>query len=239
MAKVESTNDNRRKVERAQQGTARAALLGISDGLVTNVSLILGVAGAGAPGSVVRIAGTASLIAGAFSMALGEYVSMRGQIELLEGVLKSEKAELAANPEAVHDTIEEILIADGLSKQTAHKGSLEIGHDADKAMEIYAKSVLGINTSELGSAWGAAASSFVTFSLGALVPLIPWFFSATKFSAPVSIGLSIVAALAIGGYMGQATSGRWVYGAIRQLIIITVAALATFFVGHLFHATLT
>lgn len=237
MSETGSPN-NRQKVARAQQGTARAALLGISDGLVTNVSLILGVAGAGAPGSIVRVAGTASLIAGAFSMALGEYISMRGQIELLEGVLKSERRELRSNPEEVHGTLEQILISDGVSRATAHSAAKEIGADPDKAMSMYAKGFLGINTEELGSARGAAISSFVTFSIGAFVPLLPWFLATTS-SAAVSVAVSVVAALLIGAYMGKTTSGRWVYGALRQLLVLAVASAATFIIGHLFHASIT
>jgi vacuolar iron transporter family protein len=228
-----------KKIARAQQGTARAALLGVSDGLVTNVSLILGVAGAGAAGSVVRIAGIASLIAGAFSMALGEYISMRGQIELLEGVLEAERGELEANPESVHGTLEKVLVSDGVSKQTAHTAAKEVTRDANKAMALYARGYLGINTTELGAAKGAALSSFVTFSIGALVPLVPWFFNVTSYSAAISIGLAAAAALAIGGYMGYTTTGRVLFGASRQLVLVALAAAATFLIGHLFHATIS
>lgn len=228
-----------KKIARAQQGTTRAALLGVSDGLVTNVSLILGVAGAGASGPIVRIAGLASLIAGAFSMALGEYISMRGQIELLEGVLQTERAELEANPESVHGTLEMVFVSDGVSKATAHTAAKEITRDPNKAMALYARGYLGINSSELGSAWGAAISSFVTFSVGALVPLVPWFFSSTKYSAEISIVLAVLAALAIGGYMGYTTRGRIVFGAFRQLLVVAIAAAATFLIGHLFHASIS
>lgn len=238
MAKADSPS-SLKKIARAQQGTTRAALLGVSDGLVTNVSLILGVAGAGASGPIVRIAGMASLIAGAFSMALGEYISMRGQIELLEGVLDAERRELEANPDSVHGTLEKVLISDGVSKTTAHTAAKEVTRDPNKAMALYARGYLGINSSELGSAWGAAFSSFFTFSVGALVPLLPWFFHSTKYAPIISIVLAVLAALAIGGYMGYTTRGRIVYGALRQLVVVAIAAAATFLIGHLFHATIS
>ena len=228
-----------KKIARAQQGTTRASLLGVSDGLVTNVSLILGVAGAGAAGSIVRLAGIASLIAGAFSMALGEYISMRGQIELLEGVLKAEQAEFEANPESVHGTLEKVLITDGVSKATAHTAAKEVAKNSQKALALYARGYLGINSSELGSAWGAAISSFITFSLGALVPLIPWFFKSNSATAPISIILAVLAALGIGGYMGVITGGNVLRNALRQLLVVIIAAAATFLIGHLFHATIT
>src|SRR5476651_1932692 len=121
-----------KKLERAQSGTARAALLGISDGLVTNISLILGVAGACATPAVVLIAGFASLIAGAFSMAVGEYISMQGQVELLESILSVEREELHSHPENARAALREVMISDGMDPETAEKGSAEIAEDTVK-----------------------------------------------------------------------------------------------------------
>jgi vacuolar iron transporter family protein len=227
----------RRKVEQVQSGTARAALLGISDGLVTNVSLILGIAGAGAQADVVRLAGFASLIAGAFSMAVGEYISMRGQIELLQGVLAGERAELHRHPGNVHHELETILVNDGLIAATAHTAAVEIARDPEKAMTVYARGKLGINPDELGSAWGSAVSSFLMFSAGALVPLTPWFIMEGAAAIGFSLAISAAAAVAIGAYLGRATTGRWLRAALRQLLVLILAAGATYLIGRLFHTT--
>ncbi len=226
---------NHKKIAQAQSGTARAALLGVSDGLVTNVSLILGVAGAGAAPEIVRIAGIASLIAGAFSMAVGEYISMRGQIELLTGVLAAEREELHSNPKNARAVLREIMISDGMSQATANTASGEIARSPEKAMAVYARGRLGINPDELGSAWGSAISSFVMFSLGAFVPLAPWLFTGATKGIVISVVISAIAALAIGVYLGKTTSGNWWFTALRQLAMLILAAGATFLVGLLFH----
>ncbi len=224
---------HRKRIERAQSGTARAALLGVSDGLVTNVSLILGVVGAGTSADIVRIAGFASLIAGACSMAVGEYISMRGQAELLESVLTAEREELQRDPDIMRTTLRELLVSDGVTAETAAIAGKEIARDPDKAMTVYARSELGINPDELGSPWGSALSSFIMFSLGALVPLLPWFFATGATAAMTSFSLAIIAALGIGGYLGQTTTGKPVRSALRQLIVLILAAGATYFIGRL------
>lgn len=224
-----------KKLETAQSGTARAALLGISDGLVTNVSLILGVAGAGAAPEFVRIAGIASLIAGAFSMAVGEYISMQGQVELLSSILDEERAELHSHPANVHRQLTGILQEDGVGSTTAQLASKEIARDPDKAMAFYARGRLGINPHELGSAWGSAFSSFFMFSAGAAIPLIPWFFGGGEIITIISVALSGIAALGIGAYLGWNTNGRWLRSALRQLLVLILAAGATYLVGTIFH----
>jgi vacuolar iron transporter family protein len=225
-----------KKIERAQSGTARAALLGVSDGLVTNVSLILGVAGAGVAPGVVRVAGIASLIAGACSMAVGEYISMRGQVELLESVLEAEREELHSDPKNTKAMLKEVMIGDGMTTQTAAVASEEIMHDPHRTMAMYTRGKLGINPDELGSAWGSAISSFVMFSLGASVPLAPWFAAGGDTAVFISFGLSIAAALGIGAYLGFATNGHWLRSALRQLAVLIIAAGATYFIGRFFHA---
>jgi VIT1/CCC1 family predicted Fe2+/Mn2+ transporter len=228
-----------RILEQAQSGTARAALLGISDGLVTNVSLILGVVAAGAPTSVIRLAGAASMIAGAVSMAVGEYISMQGQRELLSSVLETEQEELRREPDQAHAVLEHALIADGVTPRTAHTAAREIGLDPEKATAVYARNNLGINPDELGAPYKAAASSFVMFFIGALIPLAPWLAAGGTVTAVVSLGLSVVAALGIGGYLGYTTGGAIWRSALRQLLVLILGAGATFLIGHFFHATLT
>jgi VIT1/CCC1 family predicted Fe2+/Mn2+ transporter len=229
--------DRKAKIEQAQSGTARAALLGISDGLVTNVSLILGVAGAGAGEHVVRVAGIASLIAGACSMAVGEYISMRGQSELLSGVLAEEQRELREEPERARRDLQEVMEADGMDGATAKTASTEVMRDPIKAMAMYSRGKLGINPEELGSPWAAAGSSFVMFGLGALIPLFVWFFVHGLTAIIASLALSVVAALAIGAYLGYISGGRMLWTATRQLLLLIVAAGVTYLVGVIFHTS--
>ena len=228
-----------RILEQAQSGTARAALLGISDGLVTNVSLILGVVAAGAPASVIRLAGAASMIAGAVSMAVGEYISMQGQRELLSSVLDAERDEIHRDPAQAHTVLQQALEDDGVTKATAHAAAKEIAGDPEKASTVYARANLGINPDELGAPYKAAASSFVMFFIGALIPLAPWLAADGSVTADISLSLSVVAALGIGGYLGYTTGGTIWRSALRQLLVLILGAGATFLIGHLFHATLT
>jgi len=231
---------NRQRIlEQAQSGTARAALLGISDGLVTNVSLILGVVAAGAPVQVIRLAGAASMIAGAVSMAVGEYISMQGQRELLSSVLEAERDELHRNPEQAHSVLEQALTADGVTQSTAHTAAKEIARNPEKASTVYARANLGINPDALGAPYRAAASSFVMFFVGALIPLSPWLAADGTVTAAISLGLSGIAALCIGGYLGYTTGGTIWKSALRQLFVLILGAGATFLIGHFFHATLT
>jgi VIT1/CCC1 family predicted Fe2+/Mn2+ transporter len=232
---LHSSRAHTRKIEHAQSGTARAALLGISDGLVTNVSLILGIAGAGAGPEVVRLAGFASLLAGALSMAVGEYISMRGQVELLTGILETERAQLQRDPEAVQNILQDILRQDGLSPATAATASAEIAQKPEVALSVYARGRYGINPENLGSVWGSALSSLATFSAGALVPLLPWFFASGIPAIALSLAAASVAAVGIGAYLGMNTDGRWLRAGLRQLLVLIVAASLTYIIGRLFN----
>lgn len=235
---TKSKSSHQRKIEQAQRGTARAALLGVSDGLVTNVSLILGIAGAGAAPEIVRLAGFASLIAGACSMAVGEYISMRGQVELLQSVLKAEHRALHEDPTAAKAELQEVMVADGMTKSTAATAASEISRDPEQAMAVYARGKLGINPEELGSAWGSAVSSLVMFALGALVPLIPWLFGGGPVVVLLSLAISGLAALVIGAYLGHITTGKRLHAALRQLAVLVIAAGFTYLIGRLFHTTI-
>jgi VIT1/CCC1 family predicted Fe2+/Mn2+ transporter len=231
---------NRQRIlEQAQSGTARAALLGISDGLVTNVSLILGVVAAGAPITVIRLAGAASMIAGAVSMAVGEYISMQGQRELLSSVLEAERDDIHRNPEQAHAVLQQALEDDGVSESTAHTAAIEIARDPEKASTVYARANLGINPDELGAPFKAAGSSFVMFFIGALIPLAPWLAGSGSVTAFISLSLSVIAALGIGAFLGYTTGGAMWRSALRQLLVLILGAGATFLIGRLFHSTLT
>lgn len=214
-------------------GGARAAVFGASDGLVSNVSLILGVAGADPDPSVVRLAGIAGLIAGAVSMAAGEWVSMRAQGELLERELAVEREAQRAEPELELIELAKIYESRGMAPELAMELAETMMRDPDVALETHAREELGIDPGELGSPTAAAVSSFVAFSAGALVPLVPWLVGGGTGAVVASVVLGALAAAVIGAVLAAFTGRpRWV-SALRQVAIAAVAAAVTYAVGSL------
>ena len=235
---AEAEIESRRRAREVQSGATRAAVLGVSDGLVANVSLILGVAGASASSRFVLLAGMASLVAGACSMAVGEYVSMAAQVELLQRLLAGFRKHMEAEPEHARQDIEEFIRRGGVSPATAINASKQISLVPDRALAVYARS-LGMDPEELGSPWKAAFTSLVTFASGALVPLLPWFFIGGTHAAAISLALGAGAALMVGGTLGW-LGGRHVgWGALRQLLVLAIAAAATWGAGKLFDVSVT
>ncbi|TMA20136.1 MAG: hypothetical protein E6J85_10450 [Deltaproteobacteria bacterium] len=228
-----SADVSRQRAADVQRGTARAAVLGVSDGLVTNVSMILGVSAAEASPAFVRLAGFASLAAGAFSMAVGEYVSMRAQVELLERLLLEEAEKLRRHPDAVRADLEQIIERAGVSKKTAHEAARQVCRDKRHVLGTYARSI-GLNPDELGSPWAAALSSLVTFAFGALVPLVPWFFRSGFTAQIASVALAAIASLGIGALLARLSGRPLLWPALRQLLIVALAAAATVAVGRMF-----
>jgi vacuolar iron transporter family protein len=218
---------------------ARAAVLGINDGLVTNISLILGVLGATDMPGVVQLAGLASLVAGACSMAVGEYVSVRAQVELLERLLVEERQAIRTNPERERALLQDTMQRHGFHEATARAAIKELAGDPERALAVYARAVLGVNPEELGSPWTSALSSLLTFAFGALVPLLPWFITAGSSAVVSSLVLAAGAAVAIGGLLGKLTDGRWMRSALRQLLVVTIASAITFLIGRLFGTTVS
>lgn len=214
-------------------GAARAAVFGASDGLVSNVSLILGVAGATTAADFVRVAGVAGLLAGAVSMAAGEWVSMRAQQELLEHELEIERGQLERNPNK--ETVELALIyqSRGVDPDIAQEMATQMMADPERALEVHAREELGIDPSSLGSPMAAAVSSFFAFAVGALVPLVPWFFLDGTTAVLVSMALSLVAAAGIGFALGTFTGRSKLFSAARQVGIAALAAAVTYGVGSL------
>jgi vacuolar iron transporter family protein len=212
-------------------GAARAAVFGISDGLVTNVALVLGIAGANPGGSIVRLAGVAGLIAGSFSMAAGEYLSMTAQRELMERELEVERRSLSHSPEGEATELRGIYVRRGIDPTVASEMVNEVMQDPDLALETHAREELGITPQSLGSAWQAAAASFVTFALGAFIPLAPWLFTSGTTAIVLSIVLGAVASLAVGVVLARFTERPVVASALRQLAVTVVAAGVTFGVG--------
>ena len=214
-----------------QGGVARASVFGVSDGLVSNASLILGVAGANVDASFVRLAGIAGLIAGAVSMAAGEYVSMRAQQELFERELELERLEIEHNPETELAELVQLYRDRGLSESTAVEVATQLMSSPEQALEVHAREELGVAPDALGSPVGASVGSFLSFCVGALVPLLPWFFTDGTTAVVVSLLLSMVAAGAVGVALASFTGRSMWKSAGRQMLIATVAAAVTYAVG--------
>jgi VIT1/CCC1 family predicted Fe2+/Mn2+ transporter len=215
------------------RGTARAAVFGVSDGLVSNVSLILGVAGANPGAGIVRLAGLAGLISGAISMAAGEYVSMKAQTELFERELALERRELQRNPHVETVELTQIYQSRGVDPDQARELAQQMMADPENALRTHAREELGIDPDKLGSPVGAAAWSFVAFALGAFVPLIPWLFGSGTAATIASVVLGAIAAVVIGALLARFTGRSVLFSASRQLAIATFAAGATFLIGSL------
>lgn len=214
-------------------GAARAAVFGLSDGLQTNVALILGVAAAHPAAGIVRLAGLAGLIGGAFSMAAGEYVSMTAQTELLERELDIEREAIARRPERERRELAAIYRSKGVDPETADRMASQVMVDPDIALETHAREELGVNPSSLGSPVAAAASSFGSFGVGAAVPLVPWLVSQGNGALFTSLVLAGIVALVVGSALARFTGRSWLFSAARQLLITGLAAGITFGVGRL------
>jgi VIT1/CCC1 family predicted Fe2+/Mn2+ transporter len=215
-----------------QGGAARAAVFGISDGLLTNVSFILGIVGATTQPGVVRLAGLAGLVAGAFSMAAGEYVSMSAQSELLQRELDVERRELERHPEAETRELAAVFERRGIEPADAMRLAEAVMADPEVALDVHAREELGVRPGQTGSPWQASASSFVTFALGALIPLLPWFFTRGSLAVGLSIGLGVVAVMAVGWTVAVFTGRSRARTAARQLLFAAVAAAVAYAVGH-------
>ena len=212
-------------------GGARAAVFGISDGLVTNVSLVLGIAGANPGGSIVRLVGVAGLVAGSFSMAAGEYLSMTAQRELMERELEVERRSLSRSPEGEAAELRGMYVQRGIDPNVATDMVNEVMQDPELALETHAREELGITTQSLGSPWQAAAASFVAFAIGAFIPLAPWLFTSGTPAIVLSVVLGAVAALVVGAVLAKFTERRAIVSALRQLGVTAVAAGVTYGVG--------
>jgi VIT1/CCC1 family predicted Fe2+/Mn2+ transporter len=214
-----------------QAGAARAAVFGVSDGLVSNVALVLGVAGAHPVAAVVRLAGLAGLIGGSVSMAAGEYISMTAQSELLERELEMEKTELRRRPEHERQELVDLYRSRGIRSDTAESLASQIMSDPELALETHAREELGIDPKELGSPVVAAVWSFLTFAAGAIIPLLPWFFMEGNGAVVASIILGMVAALFVGAALARFTGRSVPRSALRQLLWAAVPAAITYGVG--------
>src|SRR5579875_1117955 len=206
-----------------QGGAARAAVFGVSDGLVSNVSLILGLAGATPSASIIRLAGFAGLLGGAFSMAAGEYISMRAQKELFQREIEIERREIERHPKAEHRELVHLYESRGIPAELASQLADEMMADPKLALETHTREELGVNPESLGAPVQAAVSSFVTFGIGAIVPLLPFLVGAGGAAAIATVIATGVVALVVGGLLSVFTGRAWWWSALRQLLICAVA----------------
>lgn len=215
-------------------GNLRAAVFGVNDGLVSNASLILGVAGATSEGGVVLLSGIAGLLAGAFSMAAGEYISVRSQRELFEYQIGRERDELEEYPEEETEELALIYAARGVPQEDARKLAATLMADPTRALDTLAREELGLNPDELGSPLGAAFFSFLSFAIGALIPLAPFLFTAGTTALLVAIALAAVALFAVGAALSLFSGRSSWWGGGRMLLIGAAAGAASYGIGTLF-----
>jgi VIT1/CCC1 family predicted Fe2+/Mn2+ transporter len=207
------------------------------DGLVSNFALIAGVAGAGAAPRTVALTGLAGLVAGAFSMAAGEYVSVASQGESAQAELDTERQELLRNPEGERAELAQVYIDRGVEPQLALEVARQMSVNPDDALRVHAMEELGVDPSELPSPWTAAGSSFAAFVVGALMPLLPYLLGASNLTAAAVIAL--LALFGTGVLTSQFTNRHWLFSGTRQLLLGTIAAAVTFAVGMAFGAVPT
>jgi VIT1/CCC1 family predicted Fe2+/Mn2+ transporter len=216
-------------------GWLRPTVFGAMDGLVSNFALIAGVAGANATAHAVTLAGLAGLVGGAFSMATGEYVSVQSQNESTEAELLVERHELAHNSEAEINELAQMYVARGVDAPLAHEVARQLSADPEQALMIHAQEELGVDPTALPSPWTAAGSSLGAFSVGALVPLLPYVFGATNLL--LSAVLAVAALFLAGALSARFTARHWFFAGMRQLVLGVIAAAVTFGVGTIFGAT--
>lgn len=216
-----------------QGGEARAAVFGVSDGLVSNVALILGIAGASTDGSLVRLAGVSGLLAGAVSMAAGEWVSVRAQNELVERELDIERRSLAENPDAETRELAAIYRDRGLRPESAAELASEIMADPEVALDVHAREELGVDPDGAGRPFTVATASFFAFACGAFVPLAPWLVTDGSGAVLASVVLGVIAAAAVGVAIAAFTERSRLRTAIRQVLVAAGACGATYVIGSL------
>jgi VIT1/CCC1 family predicted Fe2+/Mn2+ transporter len=228
------------EVGRRHRGAAaanlRAAVFGVNDGLVSNASLILGVAGAtsgsdGPSAHAVLISGVAGLLAGAFSMAAGEYISVRSQREMLERQIGAERDELAQYPAQEAAELSLIYQARGLPRDDADRMAERIIANPGYALDALVREELGLDPAALGSPWGAATASFIAFATGAIVPLLPFLVSRGPAALPAAVVLTAAALFGVGAAISLFSGRGAARGGLRMLLVGAAAAGATFLIG--------
>jgi VIT1/CCC1 family predicted Fe2+/Mn2+ transporter len=214
-------------------GALRAAVFGVNDGLVSNAALVMGVTGGLVDRRLILLAGLAGLLAGAFSMGAGEFISVTSQRELFQREIALEAEEIQAMPDEEANELALIYRAKGVGREEAEAMAARIMRDRGTALDTMAREELGLNPDELGSPWGVAVSSFVSFAVGAVVPVLPWLVAGGTGAVAWSVALSGVALLLVGAGISLLTGRSVAWSAGRQLLVGGVAAAATFGIGRL------
>lgn len=213
-------------------GNLRAAIFGINDGLVSNTSLIMGVAGATADIGTIVITGVAGLLAGALSMAGGEFVSVSSQRELYQKLIRRERDEIARYPDQETEEIALIYHDRGLALPEARELAAKLMRDPEQAVEVHTREELGLNPNDLGSPWGAAVSSFAAFAVGSAIPLVPLLVvPASAYVVPLCAGTAGLALFITGASVNRLTGAGMLAGGLRMLLIGGGAAVVTYLVG--------
>ena len=221
----------RRHHNAGTSGTLRAAVFGVNDGLVSNASLIMGVAGASGANGMILLTGIAGLLAGAFSMAAGEYISMRSQREMFEYQIGMERAELEQYPQEEAAELALIFAAKGMEKTEARKLADKLIADPDRALDTLAREELGLNPDELGSPWGAAISSFFSFAAGAVIPLLPFLFVRGQYALLFTVAFTCAALFGVGAALSLFTGRNAWLGGLRMLAVGSAAGAGTYIIG--------
>jgi VIT1/CCC1 family predicted Fe2+/Mn2+ transporter len=219
-----------------RSGTLRAIIFGVSDGLVSNLALVMGVAGASAAvgeSRFVLLAGIAGLLAGAFSMAAGEYISMQSQRELFERQIELERAELEAMPDEEQRELAAVFEAKGFTSDEAQTIAARMFKDPQHALDTLVREELGLDPDELGSAWGAAFGSFLAFAIGAMIPVVPFLFGSGGVAFWASVVASLAALFLVGAGVSLLTGRSLLFSGARQVGIGAAAAAVTYLVGSL------
>ena len=210
-------------------GWLRPAVFGAMDGLVSNTALLAGVAGGGVDREVVVLTGLAGLVAGALSMATGEYTSVASQTELAHAEIEVEKREIARVPAAEEAELAGLYRSRGVDDATAREVARQLSADPEQAWRVHAREELGIDPDDLPSPWTAAGSSFVAFSAGAVVPVLPYLLGAS--SLALAVALALVALFVTGAVVSRFTTRSALYSGSRQLLLGGAAAAATYLIG--------
>lgn len=216
-----------------RSGSLRAGVFGVSDGLVSNTALVMGFAGSGSSRTAILLAGVAGLLAGAFSMAAGEYVSMSSQREMYQREIALEAQEVAEKPEEERAELVLLYRAKGLDRAEAERLADRIMANPEVALDTLTREELGLDPDELGSPWSAAISSLLAFALGAFVVVLPYLITGGMAALLAAIGSSVLALFAVGAGIGVLNGRSALRAGMRQIIAGGLAAAVTFGVGHL------
>lgn len=219
-------------------GTARAGVFGFSDGLVSNVSLIIGFAAGGVDSSVVRLAGIAAAVAGAASMAAGEWVSISAQNELIKREMALELRELKLHPEAETSELAAMYRQHGMSREQASASAKEVMRDPERAVIVHAREEFGVDADNLPNPIQVGFISMVTFLAGAMLPVLPWIFGGGNGAKYASVAVAVIAAALAGGAIGQQAERSVIKSAARQVGIMMLAVGVTYVIGSLVGVTI-